>query len=85
MILDEQGYRVYAEPWKKDAAPIFEEQAPVPVEAHIQNFLDCIKSRKQPNATVEISAAAVAGPHLANLAMFQGRKVRLENGMQVSG
>ncbi|HZO55535.1 MAG TPA: Gfo/Idh/MocA family oxidoreductase [Bryobacteraceae bacterium] len=85
MILDEAGYRVYAEPWKKDAAPIFEEQAPVPVEAHIQNFLDCIKSRKQPNATVEIAAAAVAGPHLANLAMFQGRKVRLENGVQVSG
>jgi predicted dehydrogenase len=84
MILDEAGYRVYAEPWKKDAAPIFEEQAPVPVEAHIQNFLDCIKSRNQPNATVEIAAAAVAGPHLANLAMFQGRKVRLENGVQVS-
>ncbi|MEP7363211.1 MAG: Gfo/Idh/MocA family oxidoreductase [Acidobacteriota bacterium] len=85
MILDEEGYRVYAEPWKKDAAPIFEEQAPVPVEAHIQNFFDCIKSRQQPNATVEIAAAAVAGPHLANLAMFQGRKVRLDNGVQVSG
>jgi predicted dehydrogenase len=85
MILDEEGYRVYAEPWKKDAAPIFEEQAPVPIEAHIQNFLDCIKSRQQPNATVEIAAAAVAGPHLANLAMFQGRKVKLDSGMQVSG
>ena len=85
MILDEEGYRVYAEPWKKDAPPIFQELAPVPVEAHIQNFMDCLKSRKQPNCTVEIAAAAVAGPHLANLAMYQGRKVRLENGMQVSG
>ena len=85
MILDEEGYRVYAEPWKKDAPPIFQELAPVPVEAHIQNFMDCLKSRKQPNCTVEIAAAAVAGPHLANLAMYQGRKVRLENGIQVSG
>ena len=57
----------------------------MPVEAHIQNFMDCLKSRKQPNCTVEIAAAAVAGPHLANLAMYQGRKVRLENGIQVSG
>ncbi|MCC6291864.1 MAG: Gfo/Idh/MocA family oxidoreductase [Bryobacterales bacterium] len=85
MILDEEGYRVYAEPWKASNPPIFEEKAPVPMEAHIQNFLDCLKSRQQPNCTVDIAAAAVAGPHLANLAMFQGKKVRLENGMQVSG
>lgn len=84
MILDDAGYRVYAEPWKKDAPPIFQEEAPVPVEAHVQNFLDCIQSRKQPNCTVEVAAAAVAGPHLANLAMFQGRKVKLTNGTHVS-
>jgi hypothetical protein len=44
---------------------------------HQQNFLDCIRSRKEPNCTVEIAAAAVAGPHLANVAFLQDRKVKL--------
>jgi predicted dehydrogenase len=77
MILDDGGFEVYAEPWKKGAAPVIAEQSPVPIESHVQNFLDCIKSRKQPNCTVEIAAEAVAGPHLANVAMLQRRQVRL--------
>ena len=77
MILDEDGYTVYKEPWRRTDKPIMEELAPVPVETHIQNFMDCIKSRKDPNCTVEIAAAAVAGPHLANLAMLQKKQVRL--------
>jgi predicted dehydrogenase len=77
LILDEAGYRVYEEPWKKDAAPVLEKASPVPVESHIQNLMDCVKSREKPNCTVEIAAQAVAGPHLANIAMLQRRQVRL--------
>jgi predicted dehydrogenase len=80
MILDEYGYKVYAEPWKQDAPPIYEEKAPVPLEAHINNFIDCMKTRKQPNCPVEIAAQAVAGPHLANLAMFGNKQARLPEG-----
>lgn len=77
MILDEEGFRVYKEPWKDHPEPILEEKAPVPVEAHVDNFLECVRTRKDPNCTVEIAAQAVAGPHLANLAMFKGRKAKL--------
>lgn len=77
MILDDAGYRVFAEPWKKDAPPIHQEQAPVPVEAHIDNFAECIRARKEPNCPVEIAAAAVTGPHLANQAILKGGKVTL--------
>jgi predicted dehydrogenase len=77
MILDDSGYTVYAEPWKKNSEPVFLGRAPVPVESHVQNFMDCVRSRKQPNCTVEIAAQAVAGPHLANLALLQGKKVKL--------
>ncbi|MDX2151050.1 MAG: Gfo/Idh/MocA family oxidoreductase [Bryobacteraceae bacterium] len=77
MVLDEDGYRVWAEPWKKNPTPVYEEKAPVPIETHIQNFLDCVKSRQEPNCTVEIAAQAVAGPHLANLAYFNKRQMRL--------
>ena len=36
---------------------------------HMKNFLDCVKSRKQPNAAVEIGVAAARAGHVANLAM----------------
>jgi len=84
MVLDDAGFSVYAEPWKKDEAPIQQEKAPVPVESHVQNFLDCIKSRQEPNCTVEIAAQAVAGPHLANLAMVKGRKVNYADAAKAS-
>lgn len=74
MVLDDSGYAVYKEPWKRDAAPIKQAQAPVPMEPHIQNFFDCMRTRQDPNCTVEVAAAAVAGPHMANLALFSGKK-----------
>lgn len=77
MRLDDAGVTVWKEPWHQNRTPILEMKAPVPMEPHIQNFLDCIKSRKQPNCTVEIAQAAVAGPHLANIALFEGRKAKL--------
>jgi len=79
MILDEEGYRIYREPWakKENREPIYVAREAVPIEAHVQNFLDCIKSRKQPNCPVEVGASAVSGPHLANVAYHQDRRVRL--------
>lgn len=84
MILDEVGYRVYAEPWKPSNTPLYEEKLPVPIESHIQNFMDCMKSRRDPNCTVEIAAAAVAGPHLGNLAMFGKKQAKLPAGYLAS-
>jgi len=36
---------------------------------HLKNFLDSVRSRKQPNANVEIGIAAARAGHVANLAM----------------
>jgi predicted dehydrogenase len=36
---------------------------------HLKNFLECVRSRKQPNAHVEIGIAAARAGHVANLAM----------------
>jgi predicted dehydrogenase len=77
MRLDDAGVVVWKEQWKDNRVPVVDEKAPVPMEPHIQNFLDCIKSRQQPNCPVEIAQRAVAGPHLANIAMSLGRQVRL--------
>jgi hypothetical protein len=40
--------------------------------SHLQNFFDCIKSRKEPNAPVETGIAAARAGHIANLAYHRG-------------
>jgi len=77
MLLNNNGFRIWKEPWLKNPEPVQAMAAPIPIETHIQNFLDCVKSRKEPNAPVEIGASAVSAPHLANLAFHQQKQVRL--------
>jgi predicted dehydrogenase len=43
---------------------------------HKQNFLDCIKSRKQPIADVEIGHRSATLCHLGNIAMLLGRELK---------
>jgi predicted dehydrogenase len=39
---------------------------------HVQNFFDCVKSRKEPNAPVETGVAAARAGHIGNLAFSRG-------------
>jgi predicted dehydrogenase len=77
MIINNAGFRIWKEPVPKNPDPVQEMAAPIPIEPHIQNFLDCIRSRKEPNAPVEVGASAVSAPHLANVAFHQSRQVEL--------
>lgn len=43
---------------------------------HIQNWLDCIKTREKPNADVEIGHRSISVSHLANIAREIGRKIQ---------
>ena len=89
--LCEDGYRLYREPWSGTRwvrpEPVKEElpggvTRTVP---HIQNFLECVKSRTQPNAPVEIGHQAVRTLHLANIAQRKkARAVLSEDGKTVS-
>ena len=75
MRLHRSGFEVYAE------VPHYTEafQTPPPVRKedsprdggldHMKNFLDCVRSRNAPNASVEIGVAAARAGHVANLAM----------------
>ncbi|HFB98844.1 MAG TPA: hypothetical protein ENJ62_06860 [Bryobacterales bacterium] len=78
MLLDKDGFTVWAEPWKNNREPVMYARAKVPVEPHIENFLECVRTRREPNCPVEVAAEAVSGPHLANVALFSGRKVTME-------
>jgi predicted dehydrogenase len=45
---------------------------------HIANWIDCIRSRKTPNAPVEIGYRSAVAAHMANLAYRQKQRVSLE-------
>ena len=77
MILNAAGYRIWKEPVPRNLDPVQQKAAPIPLETHVQNFMDCVKSRKEPNAPVEVGASAVSAPHLANVAFHAGRQARL--------
>jgi predicted dehydrogenase len=79
MLLNNLGYKIWKEPWTKSPEPVEQVAAPIPIEPHIQNFLDCIKSRNQPNAPVEVGASAVSAPHLANVAFHGNRRAFLSS------
>jgi predicted dehydrogenase len=80
MVLDDDGYRVYPEVWARPAIPpppLHEYRGGIPTEPHVANFLDCVVSREEPNAPVEVGHRAVAGAHLANLALRGQRRATL--------
>ncbi|MGK7397797.1 MAG: Gfo/Idh/MocA family protein [Candidatus Cyclobacteriaceae bacterium M3_2C_046] len=45
------------------------------LEKHVANFIDCVKSRKLPNADIAIAANTAKVAHLGNVAFMTGRKV----------
>jgi predicted dehydrogenase len=78
LTMTDAGFKVWREPSTKFTDPVHVVNAPIPIEPHIQNFLDCVKSRQEPNAPVEVGASAVSAPHLANLAFHQNKRVSME-------
>lgn len=82
MYLHRMGFQVYMDADKpKDSdfpgKPHIDTKGDLPDEPHIQNFVECLKSRKEPNAPVEIGHTAVCGPHLANVAYRNGKRAKL--------
>jgi predicted dehydrogenase len=49
-----------------------------PDQNHMLNFLDCIRTRKQPNAPVEIGYRSAIAAHMANIAYRNKQRVTLE-------
>jgi len=44
--------------------------------SHARNFIDCVKSRQQPNSNLEEEHGVATACHLANISLRLGRKVR---------
>lgn len=72
MRLLREGFEVYPEGDR--TRPVGRGGSPQD-EPHVRNFLDCVKSRKQPNAPVEWGHLSTNAMHLANVALRTGRAV----------
>ena len=44
--------------------------------AHLQNWLDCVRSRQQPNAHIRVAHQAARTSHIANASLRAGKPVR---------
>ncbi len=43
---------------------------------HLQNWLDCIRTRKTPNANIRVAHQAARAAQIANISLREGRLVR---------
>jgi predicted dehydrogenase len=66
-----------ASPERTDTATDAEE-----TQAHMQNFLDCVRSRKQPNCPFEIGFRSAIACRMAVTSLREGRPVRWDAGRE---
>lgn len=73
LVVDAAGWKVFE---KEGQPPVKEVKASG--GSHEGNFLDCIKSRKRPNADVEIGRLSTTLCHLGNISHRLGRSVQFD-------
>jgi len=82
MHLHRHGFQVYLDenkPGDSDfpGKPYIDHKGGLPSQPHVDNFVECMKTRGVPNAPVEIGHTAVCGPHLANVAYRNAKRAKL--------
>jgi predicted dehydrogenase len=66
----------YPEKVNRPDGPMLTGNSPTP--SHMANWIDCIRSRKTPNAPVELGYRSAVAAHMANLSYRQKKRVTLE-------
>jgi predicted dehydrogenase len=78
----ESGHRYYPEKINRPDGAAVEGQAKD--ENHMANFINCVRSRKEPNAMVEIGYRSAVAAHMANLSYRQKQRVTFESAKQLA-
>ncbi|MBM3803295.1 MAG: Gfo/Idh/MocA family oxidoreductase [Acidimicrobiia bacterium] len=84
LVVDRHGWEVFPETDRIDKPGRVYKSAGVPRRPssgdfhllHVQNFFDCMRSRKRPNSDVEIGHNSMIACHLGNIAQRLGRQVK---------
>ncbi len=72
LVVDRGGWKVY------DRRDSLTSDGSEMVSTHHRNFIDCIKSRAQPNADIEIGHVSSTLCHLGNISYRLGRDVAFD-------
>lgn len=86
MKISRDGFAVYAEgvvPFEKTGYPEPEIAMRSPADGvidHVKNFLECVRSRKTPNADVKSAVAAARAAHLGNSSFRNGARITVDLG-----
>ena len=71
--IDRGGFSVHREGAQSGQNPVLTERSfRDGTISHMENFFECIKTRKEPNAPVETGVAAARAGHIGNLAYHRG-------------
>ncbi len=74
--IDRGGFAVYRERIEEGKNPVITGRSSADgTISHMENFFDCVKSRKEPNAPVETGVAAARAGHIGNLAHQRGGQI----------
>ena len=74
--VDRSGFSMFAESARFHDAMLQEKSVVDGTLTHMANFLDCVRSRLEPNAPVETGIAAARAGHIGNLAYRRGAAVK---------
>lgn len=80
LVLNRKGFEIYSQ--TRDGKKVIEDKTGASydehtaVEVHAKNFLDCVQSRKTPNASIEIGHLSSNPGHLMNISYRTGRMVK---------
>jgi predicted dehydrogenase len=71
--IDRDKFAIYREGAADGQNPVLSERSYKDgTITHMENFFDCVRTRKEPNAPVETGVSAARAGHIANLAYHQG-------------
>ncbi len=65
-------------PNERNAQPVVVKSTVDQTVEHVQNFLDCMRSRKRPNGDVYIGHRSAQASHLGNVAYVQQRRLKFD-------
>jgi predicted dehydrogenase len=73
----EKEIRVYdtIDPPKPGMKPVDSWKVEYEGPAHMRNWLECCKTRMQPNSTIELGHRVITAAHLANMSFRSGKKI----------
>jgi predicted dehydrogenase len=74
LVVDRAGFHVYPQGEGREKA-VMEWPAYYEGPAHVKNWLDCIRSREEPNSPIETGHRVITAAHLSNISYREGRRV----------